>query len=125
MCVFFCLFVHFLDRLCFFLSVRLMRKDPNCDLDEEGKCYCFLDGKRPSYMDEEDDMDEEGMFEGKVGVFFGFLVDEGLAAQREISAVGREEQNVVPLFTEQECMFFGLKKEFFVCFCVYFCSGVL
>ena len=37
--------------------------------------------------------------------FFCVLVDQSLAEQH-ISGVGEEEENVVPLFTDQECVFF-------------------
>ena len=55
-----------------FFSVALMRADPNCDLDEQGKAYCFLNGKRPDYMDEVDDLDDERMFECKFEFFLCF-----------------------------------------------------
>ena len=37
--------------------------------------------------------------------FFCVSVDQSLA-EEQMSGVGDEEENVVPLFTEQECVFF-------------------
>ena len=53
--VWFLCFVEVLDYFCVF-SVEKMRRDPNCDLDEKEKSYSFLDGKRPAYMDQPDDV---------------------------------------------------------------------
>ena len=55
---------------------------------------------------------------------FFWAVDQSLAEQ-QISGVGEEEENVVPLFTEQECVFFWFEKRIFCLFLFLFFSGVL
>ena len=52
MCFF--VFCGIVDALWFL--VEKMRNDPNCDLDETEKSYSFLDGVRPAYMDQPDDI---------------------------------------------------------------------